>query len=65
MLIVIANLIGFGMENEGAYFIIKKIFKISPSIFFIKILIFLIPSTVTMFYIRELEYVYFGKKLNY
>ena len=65
MLMVIANLIGFGMENEGAYFIIKKIFKISPSIFFIKILIFLIPSTVTMFYIRELEYVYFGKKLNY
>jgi hypothetical protein len=34
-------------------------------IYFIKILLFLVPSAVTMFYVRELEYVYFGKKLNY
>jgi D-alanyl-lipoteichoic acid acyltransferase DltB (MBOAT superfamily) len=65
MLMIVANLIGFGMGSEGVNFIIKKILKMTSPIYFIKILIFLIPSTVTMFYVRELEYVYFGKKLNY
>ena len=65
MLMIVANLIGFGMGSEGVNFIIKKILKMTSPIYFIKILIFLVPSTVTMFYVRELEYVYFGKKLNY
>ena len=55
MLMIVANLIGFGMGSEGVNFIIKKILKMTSPIYFIKILIFLIPSTVTMFYIRELE----------
>ena len=62
---IVANLIGFGMGSEGVTFITKKILQMTSPIYFLKILIFLIPSTVTMFYIRELESVYSDKNINY
>ena len=57
---VIANLIGFGMGSEGLREITSKIVQMTSPMYFLKIIIFLIPSTVTMFYIRDRERVQLG-----
>lgn len=58
---IIANLIGFGMGSEGLSEIIYKIYKMTSPLYFIKMIIFLIPSTVFMFYIRDRERARLGK----
>ena len=57
---VIANLIGFGMGSEGLREITNKIIHMTSPMYFIKIILFLIPSTATMFYIRDRERVKLG-----
>lgn len=61
LLMIIANLIGFGMGSEGLSEIIYKIYKMTSPLYFIKMIIFLIPSTVFMFYIRDRERARLGK----
>ena len=60
MLMIVANLIGFGMGSEGVSEITLKILKMTSPLYFGKILVFLIPSTITMFYIRDKERVKLG-----
>jgi hypothetical protein len=60
MLMIIANLIGFGMGSEGVSEITVKILKMTSPLYFVKIMVFLIPSTITMFYIRDKERVKLG-----
>ena len=60
LLMVIANLIGFGMGSEGLREITNKIIHMTSPMYFIKIILFLIPSTATMFYIRDRERVKLG-----
>jgi hypothetical protein len=62
---IIANLIGFGMGSEGVIQLTMKIISLTSFTYFFKILFFLIPSTVSMFYIRDLEKNIYGKNVNY
>jgi hypothetical protein len=62
---ILANLIGFGMGSEGVIQLTKKIIYLTSFTYFFKILLFLIPSTVSMFYIRDLEKNIYGKNVNY
>lgn len=52
---VIANLIGFGTGFEGLYQILVRMFQLTSLVYFLKILLFLMPSVVVMFYVREKE----------
>ncbi len=52
---IIANLIGFGMGHNNLYEIILKICREASYIFIIKVILFLVPSVIVMFYIREKE----------
>ncbi len=61
LLMIIANLIGFGMGHEGLFQIILNILKMTSVDYFIKILFFLIPSVIVMFYVREKEEIYYNK----
>ena len=62
---ILANLIGFGMGSEGVIELTMKIVSLTSFTYFFKILLFLIPSTVSMFYIRDLEKNIYGKNVNY
>jgi len=55
LLMIIANLIGFGMGHNALYDIILKIWTEASYIFIFKIILFLIPSVIVMFYVREKE----------
>jgi hypothetical protein len=61
----LANLIGFGIGSEGVILIIMKILKLTSFTYFFKILLFLIPLTVSMFYVRDIERTIYGKNVNY
>lgn len=61
----LANLIGFGIGSDGVTQITMKIIKLTSFTYFFKILIFLIPSTVAMFYVRDIEKTIYGKNVNY
>ncbi len=52
---IIANLIGFGMGHEGLGEILYNMLQMTSLTYFIKILLFLVPSVVVMFYVREKE----------
>jgi hypothetical protein len=52
---IIANLIGFGMGHEGLFEILLKMMQMTSVIYFLSILLFLMPSVVVMFYVREME----------
>ena len=58
----ITNLIGFGMGNKGLTEILVNIFNITSLDHLFKILLFLTPSVVVMFYIREKEKICRGNK---
>jgi hypothetical protein len=55
VLMIIANLIGFGMGHEGLGEILYNMLQMTSLTYFIKILLFLVPSVVVMFYVREKE----------
>ena len=59
---IITNLIGFGMGFDGLSQIIVNIFKKTSLDYLFKILLFLIPSVIVMFYIREKEKICRGNK---
>ena len=65
ILMALANLIGFGIGSEGVILIIMKILKLTSFTYFFKILLFLIPLTVSMFYVRDIERTIYGKNVNY
>ena len=65
ILMALANLIGFGIGSEGVTLIIMKILKLTSFTYFFKILLFLIPLTVSMFYVRDIERTIYGKNVNY
>lgn len=65
VLMIIANLIGFGMGSEGVRDITMKIIKLTSPIYFMKIVLFFIPLTVVIFYIRDRERLQFGIKLKF
>jgi D-alanyl-lipoteichoic acid acyltransferase DltB (MBOAT superfamily) len=65
ILMALANLIGFGIGSDGVTQITMKIIKLTSFTYFFKILIFLIPSTVAMFYVRDIEKTIYGKNVNY
>lgn len=52
---IIANLIGFGMGHNALYDILLQIWNEASYFFMFKIIIFLIPSVIVMFYVREKE----------
>jgi hypothetical protein len=52
---IIANLIGFGMGHEGLYEIVLNMLQNTSFLYFIQILIFLMPSVVVQFFVREKE----------
>ncbi len=54
-MMIIANLIGFGMGHEGLVEILINMFNMTSLAYFVKILIFLVPSVIVMFYVREKE----------
>jgi hypothetical protein len=55
VLMIIANLIGFGMGHEGLVEILINMLNMTSLAYFFKILIFLVPSVIVMFYVREKE----------
>jgi D-alanyl-lipoteichoic acid acyltransferase DltB (MBOAT superfamily) len=55
VLLVLSNLIGFGMGHEGLLDIILEILNKTSFIYVVKILLFLVPSSILQLYIRELE----------
>jgi len=52
---IIANLIGFGMGHNALYEILIKIGNEANFFFIFKVIIFLVPSVIVMFYVREKE----------
>ena len=52
---VIANLIGFGMGHNALYEILLKIWSEASYFFIFKVILFLVPSVIVMFYVREKE----------
>jgi hypothetical protein len=59
---IITNLIGFGMGLDGLSQILVNIFHMTSLDYLFKILLFLTPSVVVMFYIREKETICRGNK---
>lgn len=55
ILMIIANLIGFGMGHNDLYSIMWKIMDEASCFFLLKVIIYLIPSVIVMFYVREKE----------
>jgi hypothetical protein len=55
VLMIIANLIGFGMGHEGLGEILMNMLQMTSFTYIIKILLFLVPSVIVMFYVREKE----------
>ena len=55
ILMIIANLIGFGIGNKELVDALLNLFKLTTPLRFIKISIFFFPFTFAMFYVRELE----------
>jgi hypothetical protein len=55
LLMIIANLIGFGMGHNDLYGILLKIWNETNLIYLTKVISFLIPSVIVMFYVREKE----------
>jgi len=52
---IIANLIGFGMGHNALYEILVKIWNEASYFFIFKVILFMIPSVIVMFYVRERE----------
>ena len=55
ILMIIANLIGFGIGNKELVDALLNLFKLTTPVRFIKISMFFFPFTFAMFYVRELE----------
>ena len=64
LLMIIANLIGFGMGHNDLYGILLKIWNETSPLYLSKIILFLIPSVILMFYVREKEKEK-NKKINF
>lgn len=62
ILMIIANLIGFGMGVDGLYKILIQMFRMTSYAYFLKITLIFIPLVVVMFYVREKERIDQGKK---
>jgi hypothetical protein len=62
VLMVIANLIGFGMGADGLYAILVKMFRMTSIGYFMKILFFFMPLVAVMFFVREKERLNHGNK---
>lgn len=52
---IIANLIGFGMGHNALYEILINIWNEASYFFIFKVILFLVPSVIVMFYVREKE----------
>jgi D-alanyl-lipoteichoic acid acyltransferase DltB (MBOAT superfamily) len=55
VLLILSNLIGFGMGHEGLLDIIIEVLKKTNFSYIVVILLFLMPSSVFQLYIRDLE----------
>jgi len=55
LLMIIANLIGFGMGHNALYEILSKIWDEASYFFICKVILCLVPSVIVMFYVREKE----------
>ena len=62
---IIANLIGFGMGHEGLLEILLKILNMTSATYFIYIILFIMPSVVVMFYVREKEFLNTNTKTKF
>lgn len=62
LLMITANLIGFGMGSKGLLMILRHLYEKTSLFYFIKILFFFVPLSAMMFYIREYEKQVYGKE---
>ena len=54
-LMIVANLIGFGMGHNDLYLIFVKIWEESSFLYIFKVFLYLIPFAIGNFYVREKE----------